>query len=635
MADAVKRIRLGKKGKKKLAEGGLTDELKKKTDIASMGVEAVGDIAGAAFDASKKEITDDRINPAAMLQKNNSLGVAGDITKSTVSGVATGLAVGGPLGAAVGGALGLLKSGASAIFGVKKRKREVAEATEEWNEGWNQKYTAGLSTRAYADGGEKKRRVYMPGDNAKYDRDLVIDSKWAGSIKGAKDINELDNAVIGQWEDKPLTMSQFLAFPERVKNYYKPHMMYEFQKKKLGLPNTYDEINMKPSPGGTGDEMYTPAINAKAAGNDVAYIGKPASKEEPLIAGYKEGGKIKGAGTAKSDSISKDVSDGSFIVPAENSGKAMRLGRQYLGWSGDEVAARKYPGTEVKVSDGELLFTPEEVDVLSYNGIDLNSLAPNAKPGDKMAGGGRKDTERKYEIYKTNYLDKSPRASEETVKKGFEDFMQANEGYAKTKTAKEGSQGEGGMSLSDKILSFAPEITGAIQASAGARANQLAGEMPDINVSSALKGLSAELRKDAEYGLEPGAKSAMLNQAEKSRRDATNAIVTRGGSSAEVMSNLQGILGTTIDKKFDIEIADAAEKVRKKGAYVNSRMAEASQEMEIQKLSREDWLAMQEINSGLLSAGISNIVGARKLKAEMEAMKKIGSASPSFILNKP
>ena len=104
-----------------------------------------------------------------------------------------------------------------------------------------------------------------------------------------------------------------------------------------------------------------------------------------------------------------------------------------------------------------------------------------------------------------------------------------------------------------KIMDFAPEIAGAIQIGAAGVGLAKAGRMPDINVSESLREITTQARQESQYGLEPGTKAAMQNQAEKARRDVTNAVVNRGGSSAEVMANLQGILSTTTDKKFDIE----------------------------------------------------------------------------------
>ena len=43
-----------------------------------------------------------------------------------------------------------------------------------------------------------------------------------------------------------------------------------------------------------------------------------------------------------------------------------------------------------------------------------------------------------------------------------------------------------------------------------------------------------------------------------------------------------------------------------------------------------DWYKNQEVFSELLSAGIGNIIGARQLKSEQDAIRKIGTNSPTF-----
>ena len=354
--------------------------------------------------------------------------------------------------------------------------------------------------------------------------------------------------------------------------------------------------------------------------------------DNTISSGYKSGGEVKGSGTAKSDSITKNVEDGSFIVPAENSEIAMDLGKKYLGWKGAEIADRTYPGTSVKLSNGEVLYTPEEVDILRYHGLDLNRLAPNAEPGNKMSKGGKKikNYDSALSDYKKQYLESSPEADDDEIKLAFDDFLSDNPDFGIVSPVNNDIESndvlsDKSSSKFDKLMKFAPEIAGAIQIGIASKANLEAGKMPDINASESLKQLTVETRKDAQYGLEPGTIAAMNNQTEKARRDATNAITTKGGSTEEVMSNLRSVLSTTIDKKYDIELADNAALMEKKKIYYGSKAQLGDQEYDVNKMARQDWLQIQEVNAGLLSAGISNIIGARKLKLELDAMKKIGT----------
>lgn len=95
--------------------------------------------------------------------------------------------------------------------------------------------------------------------------------------------------------------------------------------------------------------------------------------------GYKKGGKIQGGGSGKSDSVDMDAPEGSFIVPAENSSAAMSYGKDYLGWDDEQVAKRNYGNIDIDVSNGEVFFTPDEYQALTYYGVDVDALAPDAE----------------------------------------------------------------------------------------------------------------------------------------------------------------------------------------------------------------------------------------------------------------
>lgn len=98
-----------------------------------------------------------------------------------------------------------------------------------------------------------------------------------------------------------------------------------------------------------------------------------------LIEKYNKGGQIVGSGTGTSDSISADIKGKSFVVPAENSGIAKLIRRDVLSDNPNKKAELKQGGVPVKVSNGEHLFTPEEVKELTAKGIDLDKLAPEAQ----------------------------------------------------------------------------------------------------------------------------------------------------------------------------------------------------------------------------------------------------------------
>ena len=333
-----------------------------------------------------------------------------------------------------------------------------------------------------------------------------------------------------------------------------------------------------------------------------------------------EGGKITGSGGPKEDKITKKIEDGSFIVPAENAKKAMDIGSAYLGWDDTEQSKRNYPGTKVKVSNGEVLFTPEEVNTLSYQGINLDSLAPNAEDKLNEGQGYKKGYKNGVKPDKTQWTSDWQAQNEGSI----DDANAAYDAQYGT-TASETKGTDEPKTFLQTVNDLVPDIAGAIQIGAAAVGNQKAGAMPDVNVSQYLKDLAAEQRKDSQYGLEPGAKSAMLSSIERDKRNTNNAIVNRGGTAGEVMSNLQSTLSTGIDKSLSVEMMDAAEKTKKKGMYAGTVGQMGTQDYDSKKVALDNWLKWQEVNAGLLSAGISNIVGVRKLRAELENQRKIGN----------
>ncbi len=100
-----------------------------------------------------------------------------------------------------------------------------------------------------------------------------------------------------------------------------------------------------------------------------------------------EGGKVEGAGTAKSDSIPAKVDNGGFVVPAENEKAARYIRLKYLNTT-TKQADLKGGDTPVKLSNGEHYFTPQEVIQLKAQGVNLDRLAPNAEEGTEKADGG-------------------------------------------------------------------------------------------------------------------------------------------------------------------------------------------------------------------------------------------------------
>jgi len=375
--------------------------------------------------------------------------------------------------------------------------------------------------------------------------------------------------------------------------------------------------------------------------------------------GYKEGGKVKGKGSPRSDSIKMTAEDGSFIVPAENAETGMDIGKEYLGWNDNTTADRKNKGTGLKVSDGEIFYTPEEVGILKYYGVDLDGLAPNAEPEHKMKDGGL-NQKKKYEsksgdvnnfqeggwkfdkeagrvISSNNKIQYDQEGNEYKIGTSGEfELFNKNTIYGRSifsehsgvKPEKKEKEKEGKRNIFDVI----PEIAGTLQTLGGAYGLIEAGKRPDLNVSHTLKKLSAETRRLANYGYPPEVLNALNTQIEKTRRDMTKAVTTKGGSPQENMEKMKMILSSTIDKKAGVVFQNAQEKARKWADVLRIDTLKAGQEFDINKIDIADWYRGQEVYADLLSSGISNIVGARQLKTQQDLIREVGSANPTFTL---
>ncbi len=327
--------------------------------------------------------------------------------------------------------------------------------------------------------------------------------------------------------------------------------------------------------------------------------------------GYKEGGKIKGKGGPKSDSIEMTAKDQSFIVPAENAEAGMDIGKTYLGWNNKTMANRRNEGSKIKVSDGEVFYTPEEVGMLKYYGINLDELAPNAKPEHKM-----KDNKTKQNKFFTG------------GKKTPTDPM----GVLKTDEKKKEEDKEGKDEFKRTVFDYIPELAGTLQMLGGAYGLREAGKKPDLQISHTLKKLSAETRRLANFGYEPAVLNALNTQIERSRRDMTKAVTTKGGSPQENMEKMKMILSTTLDKKAGVVFQDAKEKARKWADVIRVDTIRSGQEFDVNKIDLADWYKTQDVFANLMSSGIENVIGARQLKAQQDVIREVGPASPSFTL---
>lgn len=126
-----------------------------------------------------------------------------------------------------------------------------------------------------------------------------------------------------------------------------------------------------------------------------------------------DGGEITGKGTGKSDSINAKVEANSFVIPAENAPIAEEIRKKFLKVPKKKANLNQDKGEEVKLSNGEHLFTPKEDEKLEAMGIDLDVLAPNAEEGKRFDNGGKIKNKSEIEKKKKEAYDATTKVQNE------------------------------------------------------------------------------------------------------------------------------------------------------------------------------------------------------------------------------
>jgi hypothetical protein len=320
---------------------------------------------------------------------------------------------------------------------------------------------------------------------------------------------------------------------------------------------------------------------------------------------YKEGGKVKGKGGPKDDKVQMKAPPGSFIVPAEKAKEAMKLGKEFLGWDGDEKAP-KSKGTRINASNGEVMFTPEEVEELDFYGVDLNKLAPNAEPQNRASfrTGGEVEDEEPGD--KSDYYGDVSKVEPEAP--------------AVPNTVKE-----------PKPFKAYGETLGALQGTAGLYGLASAKKLPDPVVSNELKMLAYETRKLSEQGMDPSTRNYATKNIERSRRAGMNDVTSRGGTAAEVAAGMTAMTSGAMDSHEKIALADEEIRRSNKSPYFDALRLISGRKDEIWREKKDIKEKKDEMYAGLLHAGVSNIVGARKYKEHLDYLKE-NKASINFNL---
>jgi hypothetical protein len=388
--------------------------------------------------------------------------------------------------------------------------------------------------------------------------------------------------------------------------------------------------------------------------------------------GFKSGGKIKGAGTSKSDSIGMNVPEGAFIVPKENASKAMEYGKDYLGWRDNEVASRNNGNIDINVSNGEIYYTPEEYKALNYYGVNVDDLAPNAeKNGTGFCRGGK--TRKYYQgtppggVESDIYLKQDNNGlwaedNEDPVKPEVDLWAKSNPKKAleaelgiMTPEQKEAFKKERATTAGMKpdiapiIESVEPDkdsqfnefmknvgvIAGAAQAAGGIAGLRKAGERPDINVSNTLKRLSRDAREAANYGLPPAAKNVMKQQSARAYRDTVNEITGRGGSAQEIYNRTIGALSQRLASDQKLELADYQAREAKVDRSVGVDLNLAGQEFDVSKIGLQSWEKDQDVWANLMAAGIKNMIGANQYKREADIAEEMNKDRNTTVITFP
>jgi len=280
-----------------------------------------------------------------------------------------------------------------------------------------------------------------------------------------------------------------------------------------------------------------------------------------------EGGKIKGAGTGKSDSIEAELPAGSYIIPVDAPKEATSRLMKYLNY--DEADLNYNNGEEVKVSNGEFFIPPQDVQKaddfikrLGYkNGLD--EMAPNAK----------------------QKLSERP-------------------GYV-----------NGG-----EIGNYAGTVAGAGQIALGFLEAGL-NEEPKSNTEDLLRNLSNEVRLRAEYGMDPYERTEAERAIERTFAGEREIITNMGGGSLDViMNNSAAAAMRANEAKLSLEVASGKIKENKERYADEITMkAIAAHEKDFQ-LKYDQYAAKEENIANLIQSGIGNIVGQSQFNKYQDMM---------------
>ena len=391
------------------------------------------------------------------------------------------------------------------------------------------------------------------------------------------------------------------------------------------------------------------AKEAQAEQDRINMRNKVLESGKNFIQNRAKGGKIKGKGTAKSDSVKTKMNPGDFVVPAENASKAMEWGRNYLNWGKDKTAPHQDGSEPVAASNGEVKFTKDEYDYLKEIGLNVDSLAPNAKDNEtsetdspaKEKGEGEAPTDNEGKEQDAPAKEKS----EGELGTGTEEISDANEPPSKEIKEKEQPKKKIqhralGGGISEALSSFFGKGGGASDAMSflGDNSGEIMGAAQTIG--GILKGKKANQTYDKIKPIKDtsGVYNTQANIVERKANDAAKATFAEGDAAgSDAMTNFMKLArehggsnaGTILanaasvsDKagKTKLDAVTKANNIKlagaEKGASLRTTGAESS--TRIQKMNNDQLNLQAEKESkaanDLVSAGINNFVGAQMFK---------------------
>jgi hypothetical protein len=401
--------------------------------------------------------------------------------------------------------------------------------------------------------------------------------------------------------------------------------------------------------------------------------------------GLRNGGKIIGKGNGTSDSITAKIKEDSFVVPAKNAAKAELVRKVVLKAPTTKANLNQGSGAKVKLSNGEHLFTPKEVEKIENKlGDDvLDKLAPNsAKAEDKIEGevnevelkdggsladalkeGNKKTSTKKAPTYTSkksvakispDYLDQitstidTPQGDREAVLDESNVPLPSNQSPM-TSAPKSNTGGLAGK-FSAGDVSKALEM-GIPLAQIGFGLSQLrkqgkrpVGEIDKdylASIDAARTGLQVA-NVNAKYGFTPE-ENALINQENQNLTNAQRYTARNLGGGAGNSYNMErNAINNSFGRGLKAKVENANLKLQKQGiasdkqAYLDNLIAnKAGMSRQLFNDKMNAFNTNQQAGAGLLSSGIKNALGASRYNAELDAMKNTANIENSWMNNLP